>query len=90
MKNYSTLFYTIFSIAFFAQNLTAQGIEQKPLQDALDEQGRIKKGMQGSFKAEGFQMQYGKNGEPIFLPSTQNTGGTWEGLGGNPPNLAVL
>jgi len=42
----------------------------------------LKRGVQGSFKVEGYTMRTGKNGEPIFEPQTQHTAsGTWSSLG---------
>jgi len=55
----------------------------------------LKRGVQGSFKVEGYTMRTGKNGEPIFEPQTQHTAsGTWSTLGngvnGNVNALAVV
>jgi hypothetical protein len=52
--------------------------EQRSLEEALNPDGTLKRGVQGSFKVEGYTMRTGKNGEPIFEPQTQHTAsGTW-------------
>jgi hypothetical protein len=56
--------------------------EQRSLEEALNPDGTLKRGVQGSFKVEGYTMRTGKNGEPIFEPQTQHTAsGTWSSLG---------
>ena len=56
--------------------------EQRSLEEALNPDGTLKRGAQGSFKVEGYTMRTGKNGEPIFEPRTQHTAsGTWSSLG---------
>jgi hypothetical protein len=56
--------------------------EQRSLEEALNPDGTLKRGVQGSFKVEGYTMRTGKNGEPIFEPQTQDTAsGTWSTLG---------
>jgi hypothetical protein len=56
--------------------------EQRSLEEALNPDGTLKRGAQGSFKVEGYTMRTGKNGEPIFEPQTQHTAsGTWSSLG---------
>jgi hypothetical protein len=56
--------------------------EQRSLEEALNPDGTLKRGVQGSFKVEGYTMRTGKHGEPIFVPQTQNTAsGTWSTLG---------
>jgi hypothetical protein len=56
--------------------------EQRSLEEALNPDGTLKRGVQGSFKVEGYTMRTGKNGEPIFEPQTQHTAsGTWSTLG---------
>ncbi len=53
--------------------------EHRSLEEALNPDGTLKRGVQGSFKVDGYQMRTGANGEPIFLPQTQNTTtGTWD------------
>jgi hypothetical protein len=63
--------------------LNAQpAFEQRSLEEALNPDGTLKRGVQGSFKVEGYTMRTGKHGEPIFVPQTQNTAsGTWSSLG---------
>jgi hypothetical protein len=54
-------------------------VEQRSLEEALNPDGTLKRGVQGSFKVDGYQMRTGANGEPIFLPQTQNAeNGTWD------------
>jgi hypothetical protein len=56
--------------------------EQRSLEEALNPDGTLKRGVQGSFKVEGYTMRTGKNGEPIFEPQTQHTAsGSWSSLG---------
>jgi hypothetical protein len=56
--------------------------EQRSLEEALNPDGTLKRGVQGSFKVEGYTMRTGKHGEPIFEPQTQHTAsGTWSSLG---------
>jgi hypothetical protein len=56
--------------------------EQRSLEEALNPDGTLKRGVQGSFKVEGYTMRTGKNGEPIFEPQTQHTASdTWSSLG---------
>ncbi len=64
--------------------------EHRSLQEALNPDGTLKRGVQGSFKVDGYQMRTGANGEPIFLPQTQNTAtGTWDTQFGLPgPGVA--
>jgi uncharacterized protein YfaQ (DUF2300 family) len=73
--------------------------EPRSLEEALNPDGTLKRGVQGSFKVEGYTMRTGKNGEPIFEPQTQHTAsGTWSTLGtgssngvnGNVNALAVV
>jgi hypothetical protein len=56
--------------------------EQRSLEEALNPDGTLKRGVQGSFKVEGYTMRTGKNNEPIFEPQTQHTASdTWSSLG---------
>ncbi len=53
--------------------------EHRSLEEALNPDGTLKRGVQGSFSVKGYTMRAGANGEPIFLPQTQNTeNGTWD------------
>ncbi len=65
----------------FAQNIESRSAE---LEAALDQSGKLKPGINGSFNAQGYEMQYGKNGEPVFKKTnspneTQTI--TWSALG---------
>jgi N-acetylneuraminic acid mutarotase len=64
--------------------------EQRSLEEALNPDGTLKRGVQGSFKVEGYTMRTGKNGEPIFLPQLHNAAsGTWDTQFGLPvPGIA--
>jgi hypothetical protein len=78
-KLYTVLVLLMVSVSF----VNAQtAFEQRSLEEALNPDGTLKRGMQGSFKVEGYTMRTGKNGEPIFEPQTQHTAsGTWSSLG---------
>ena len=56
----------------------AQSFEQRALEEALNPDGTLKSGVNGSFKTDGYQMRTGSNGEPIFVPQTQSTTGSWD------------
>jgi hypothetical protein len=78
-KFYTVLVLLMVSVSF----VNAQpAFEQRSLEEALNPDGTLKRGAQGSFKVEGYTMRTGKNGEPIFEPQTQHTAsGTWSTLG---------
>jgi hypothetical protein len=78
-KLYTVLVLLMVSVSF----VNAQPVfEQRSLEEALNPDGTLKRGVQGSFKVEGYTMRTGKNGEPIFEPQTQHTAsGTWSTLG---------
>jgi hypothetical protein len=78
-KLYTVLVLLMVSVSF----VNAQPVfEQRSLEEALNPDGTLKRGVQGSFKVEGYTMRTGKNGEPIFEPQTQHTAsGTWSSLG---------
>jgi N-acetylneuraminic acid mutarotase len=78
-KFYTVLVLLMVSVSF----VNAQpAFEQRSLEEALNPDGTLKRGVQGSFKVEGYTMRTGKNGEPIFEPQTQHTAsGTWSSLG---------
>ena len=50
-----------------AQNVNFPGLEA-----ALDQNGNLISGIYGSFDTQGYEMQFGKNGEPVF--TEQNSG----------------
>jgi len=78
-KFYTVLVLLMVSVSF----VNAQpAFEQRSLEEALNPDGTLKRGVQGSFKVEGYTMRTGKNGEPIFEPQTQHTASdTWSSLG---------
>jgi hypothetical protein len=78
-KFYTVLVLLMVSVSF----VNAQpAFEQRSLEEALNPDGTLKRGVQGSFKVEGYTMRTGRNGEPIFEPQTQHTAsGTWSSLG---------
>jgi len=47
-------------------NLYSQDISNKSVGEILDETGVIKPNSSGSYNAEGYEMTYGNNKEPIF------------------------
>ncbi len=57
--------------------LRAQDVSQPSVQEILNPDGTLREGASGSFKAEGYQMRTGPNGQPIFTPITNN----WSSLG---------
>jgi N-acetylneuraminic acid mutarotase len=86
-KLYTVLVLLMVSVSF----VNAQpAFEQRSLEEALNPDGTLKRGVQGSFKVEGYTMRTGKNGEPIFEPQTQHTAsGTWDTQFGLPvPGVA--
>ena len=44
--------------------------QQRSLNEILNPDGTLKPNSNGSFNAIGFKMGYGKNGKPVFLPTT--------------------
>jgi len=82
------IFLISFLIVSFINISNAQDrFEQRSIEEALNADGTLKGGVQGSFKVEGYEMSTEKNCEPIFLPKTQNTTtGTWSVLGSGSGN----
>ena len=82
------IFLVSFLIVNFINITNAQDkFEQRPIEEALNADGTLRQGVQGSFKVEGYEMHTGANGKPIFVPKTQNlTSGTWEPLGSGAQN----
>jgi len=77
-NNLTKLSFFLFTILFtfgYSQNKPVESIEQ-----ILSEDGSIAPGYSGSFNAEGYTMNYGKNGEPIFKPLAA-TPFSWDVLG---------
>jgi hypothetical protein len=66
------------------EKCAAQDPKSKSLQEALNADGTIKSGMQGSFNAQGFKMGYAANGAPKFAAADS---GYWEGIGGQRQGL---
>jgi hypothetical protein len=85
-KLYTVLVLLMVSVSF----VNAQpAFEQRSLEEALNPDGTLKRGVQGSFKVEGYTMRTGKNGEPIFEPQTQHTAsGTWDTQFGLPNGVS--
>jgi N-acetylneuraminic acid mutarotase len=85
-KLYTVLVLLMVSVSF----VNAQpAFEQRSLEEALNPDGTLKRGAQGSFKVEGYTMRTGKNGEPIFEPQTQHTAsGTWDTQFGLPNGVS--
>jgi hypothetical protein len=87
-KLYTVLVLLMVSVSF----VNAQpAFEQRSLEEALNPDGTLKRGVQGSFKVEGYTMRTGKNGEPIFEPQTQHTAsGTWDTQFGLPNGVSGI
>ena len=84
MKNFQLLrlAFLLLMLSFLMTSAHAQSFEQRALEEALNPDGTLKAGINGSFKTSGYTMRTGKNGEPIFEPQTQHTAsGTWSSLG---------
>jgi hypothetical protein len=81
MKNFQLLrlAFLLLILSFLMTSAHAQSFEQRALEEALNPDGTLKSGVNGSFKTDGYQMRTGPNGEPIFEPQTQSTvSGTWD------------
>jgi N-acetylneuraminic acid mutarotase len=85
-KLYTVLVLLMVSVSF----VNAQpAFEQRSLEEALNPDGTLKRGVQGSFKVEGYTMRTGANGELIFEPQTQHTAsGTWDTQFGLPNGVS--
>ncbi len=68
-------------ILLFAVNigLYSQTKNQRNISEVLNYDGSIRAGLQGSFDAKGFQMQYDDKGAPLFFPPDS---GYWDPIGG--------
>jgi len=86
-----------FLLMYFLMIATAgAGAQEQSLQNALNPDGTLRAGADGSYNAQGYEMRLGPNGEPMFMPQTQNTvSGFWDtqigqpGLNGNVFAIAV-
>ena len=86
MKNiYIFLVLTLCGIVYsFGPFIHAQSFEEKTFETSLDQNGRLKESLKGSFNSENYKMDYGENNEPLFkkLSSLNKTNGiTWSVLG---------
>ena len=85
MKNFQSLKLALLLLlmaSFLMTRAHAQSFEQRSLEEALNPDGTLKAGINGSFKTSGYTMRTGPNGEPIFEPQTQHTAsGAWSSLG---------
>ncbi len=75
---------TIFLSLILCGSLFAQNVAQKPLGSVLDQNGKLKPGVNGSFNAQGFEILNGKNGEPVFRKTNTSSitqTATWSALG---------
>jgi N-acetylneuraminic acid mutarotase len=89
MKKLYTVLVLLMASVSFVNAQTA--FEQRSLEEALNPDGTLKRGAQGSFKVEGYTMRTGKNGEPIFEPQTQHTAsGTWDTQFGLPNGVSGI
>ncbi|MFQ3608466.1 MAG: hypothetical protein SNJ55_07560, partial [Chloroherpetonaceae bacterium] len=66
MKNIRKLFLLacFLTIAFGAR------AQEQSLQNALNPDGTVRAGADGSYNAQGYQMRIGPNGQPVFVAST--------------------
>jgi len=82
--------YTVLMLLMASASHAQPTFGQRSLEEALNPDGTLKRGVQGSFSVRGYTMRTGANGEPIFLPQTQNTAtGTWDTQFGLPvPGVA--
>ena len=91
MKNILLILITFFIVSFINISNAQDKFEQRSLEEALNPDGTLKRGVQGSFKVEGYTMRTGKNGEPIFEPQTQHTeSGTWDTQFGLPNGVSGI
>jgi hypothetical protein len=91
MKNILLILITFFIVSFINISNAQDKFEQRPIEEALNPDGTLKRGVQGSFKVEGYTMRTGKNGEPIFEPQTQHTAsGTWDTQFGLPNGVSGI
>jgi len=82
MKSIFIFLISFLIVNFINTSIAQEKFEQRPIEEALNPDGTLRQGVQGSFKVEGYQMLTGANGKPLFMPKTQNTlSGTWEPLG---------
>jgi trimeric autotransporter adhesin len=59
----------VFGFSVGEASAQTNGSSSPSIESVLDENGRVKPGMSGSFDPSGFQMTYGPNGEPRFVPA---------------------
>jgi len=94
MKSMFIFLISFLIVSFMNISNAQERFEQRPIEEALNQDGTLKEGVQGSFKVEGYQMLTSANGKPIFVPKTQNTeNSAWEAIGtggGNGVNNDVL
>lgn len=81
----------VLSLLFFILNIflnTTIFSQQEAIEKLLNSDGTLKKGVNGSFSAKGYNLTYGKNGEPVLTKtnSTTNSVVTWNSLLGGPGN----
>ncbi len=57
----------------------AQPAFQRSIEEVINPDGTLKQSVQESFRVEGYHLRTGKNGEPVFVPQTENTtDGAWD------------
>jgi|GEM_PF-6738560 len=58
-----------FLLMYFLMIATAgAGAQEQSLQNALNPDGTLRAGADGSYNAQGYEMRLGPNGEPILCP----------------------
>jgi hypothetical protein len=71
-----------FLLMYFLMIATAgTGAQEQSLQNALNPDGTVRAGADGSYNAQGYEMRLGPNGQPVFVAST-----TFNTLGGGANN----
>ncbi|MDP4196155.1 MAG: hypothetical protein Q8940_13950, partial [Bacteroidota bacterium] len=92
-KNGSGKIWKTLSLLFCILNLnlflnTTIFSQQEAVEKVLNSDGTLKKGINGSFSTKGYNLTYGKNGEPVLTKanSNTNTSVTWNSLLGGPGN----
>ncbi|MGE5410282.1 MAG: hypothetical protein ACM3MI_04920, partial [Clostridiales bacterium] len=90
-KNGPDKIWKVLSLLFFILNLflnTTIFSQQEAVEKVLNSDGTLKKGINGSFSAKGYNLTYGKNGEPVLTKANSNTNTSvnWNSLLGGPGN----
>lgn len=78
-----SVFHTNTAAQYSAESLAR--LQQKNIDEALNSDGTIKKGISGSFDARGYELGYGINGEPVLKKylrnESTNSSAMWSSVG---------